>query len=127
MKFSLFPAVLWSFGLATISFAGSATWNLNPTSGDWNTAANWTPAVVPDEVATFGVSDITEISVSGASTPIAEIVFAPGASVYTIKPVEGASLMISGAGITNLSGIAQNFILDAEDAQIVFRGSAVVP
>jgi hypothetical protein len=29
--------------LATRStaFAGSATWNLNPTSGDWNTATNW--------------------------------------------------------------------------------------
>jgi len=29
--------------------AGGATWNLNPTTGDWNTAANWTPAApLPD-------------------------------------------------------------------------------
>ena len=28
--------------------AGSATWNLNPTSNDWNTAANWTPMTVPN-------------------------------------------------------------------------------
>jgi len=26
--------------------AGGATWNLNPTTGDWNTAANWTPAAL---------------------------------------------------------------------------------
>ena len=39
--------------------AGSATWNLNPTSGDWNTAANWMPNTVPDgpnDIATFDVS-----------------------------------------------------------------------
>ena len=25
---------------------GSATWNLNPTIGEWNTAANWMPATL---------------------------------------------------------------------------------
>jgi len=29
------------------ALAGSATWNLNPTNEDWNTAANWTPMTVP--------------------------------------------------------------------------------
>jgi len=29
--------------IAGTAFAGSATWNLNPISGDWNNAANWTP------------------------------------------------------------------------------------
>ena len=45
--------------LSDFGYAGSATWNLNPASGDWNTAANWTPATVPNDesdVATFGVS-----------------------------------------------------------------------
>ena len=28
--------------------AGSATWNLNPTSSDWNAALNWTPNTVPN-------------------------------------------------------------------------------
>jgi hypothetical protein len=28
--------------------AASATWNLNPAGDDWNTAANWTPATVPN-------------------------------------------------------------------------------
>ena len=31
------------FSAASVARAGSATWNLNPASGDWNTAANWTP------------------------------------------------------------------------------------
>ena len=28
--------------------AGSGTWNLNPTSNDWNDDANWTPPTVPN-------------------------------------------------------------------------------
>jgi hypothetical protein len=55
------------------SHAGSATWNANPANNDWNTATNWTPGVVPDEVATFGVSNTTKVSVSGPSTSIGEI------------------------------------------------------
>src|SRR5947208_15938786 len=52
---------------ASSAFAGSATWNLNPTSGDWNTATNWTPATVPNgpnDTATFDVSNITDVFVS---------------------------------------------------------------
>ncbi len=51
---------------------GSATWNLNPTSGDWNTAANWTPATVPNglsDIATFDASNITSVSLSSSVTP----------------------------------------------------------
>ncbi len=50
---------------ASTAFAGSATWNLNPTSGDWNTAANWTPATVPNgpaDTATFDISNTTGMS-----------------------------------------------------------------
>src|SRR5215813_9479155 len=45
--------------------AGSATWNLNPTSDDWNTAANWTPATVPNQpsdTASFATSDQTNVT-----------------------------------------------------------------
>src|SRR6266702_6821498 len=38
---TLMPLLLLSM---TTAFAGSATWELNPGSGDWNTDANWTPA-----------------------------------------------------------------------------------
>src|SRR5438552_7700893 len=60
----ILPASLLLLSIQS-SRAGSATWNLNPTSGDWNTASNWTPATVPngpDDTATFGVSNITFVS-----------------------------------------------------------------
>jgi len=63
-------------------YVGSATWNLNPTSGEWNTAANWTPATVPDgpsDVATFGLSNQTSV-VLNANVELGQIVFDAGAS-----------------------------------------------
>jgi len=56
-----------SLGALSAIYADSATWNLNPTSNDWNTAANWTPATVPDgplDVATFAVSNTTGVSLA---------------------------------------------------------------
>lgn len=52
------------FGVPSAVYASSATWNLNPTSGEWNTAANWTRATVSDsprDVATFGLSNQTSV------------------------------------------------------------------
>ena len=109
----LLPALVLLFSIQS-SQAGSATWNLNPTSGDWNKASNWTPSTVPHgsaDTATFGVSNITQVS---ASVPypfaVDSIVFNPGASAFTItKEPNDNALVISGAGITNNSGITQNF------------------
>jgi hypothetical protein len=119
----LLPALV--FALANQStHAGSATWNLNPTSGDWNTAANWTPATVPDDpsdTATFDVSNITAISPQGV-IDVAEIVFNPGASAFTIS-VPG-TLNIDATGITNDSGLAQNFVAPGLGASIHFYNSA---
>ncbi len=61
MKLIIFlPVLLLSTFLSLLDVptaqAGSATWTLNPTSGDWNTAANWTPATIPNsptDIATF--------------------------------------------------------------------------
>ena len=36
------------FLLPTITYAISAQWNLNPVSGDWDTAENWKPTIVPN-------------------------------------------------------------------------------
>ncbi len=91
--------------------AGSATWSLNPASGDWNTATNWMPATVPNgalDVATFGTSSVTDLSLS-ASVEVAEIVFNPGASAFTLTTQPSVTLTISGAGVTNNSGVTQNF------------------
>src|SRR5438067_4238852 len=73
--------------------AGSATWNLNPTSNDWNTAENWTPATIPSsetDVATFAASNTTNLVCGdapgggGTTTIVGDIVFSEGASAYTI-------------------------------------------
>lgn len=101
---------------AQAAFAGSATWNLNPNSGNWNLAANWTPATVPNgaaDIATFDVSNTTSISLA-RTTRVNSIVFNPGASAFTIQtPFDQRLLKISGAGITNNSGIIQNFLTAA--------------
>jgi hypothetical protein len=43
----LIAAALLFLAAQRPSLAGSATWDQNPTSGDWNAAANWTPQTVP--------------------------------------------------------------------------------
>ena len=61
------PPLVLIFSLQTAR-AGSATWNLNPTSNDWYTAANWTPATVPNDpsdIATLDVSNVTALQSSG--------------------------------------------------------------
>jgi autotransporter-associated beta strand protein len=92
--------------------ADDATWNLNPTNNDWNTAANWTPATVPNgpsDTATFGSSSVTDVSLS-AAVEVEGIVFTPGADAFTITSNPDVALTISGAGVANSSGVLQNFV-----------------
>ncbi len=99
----------------TATFAGSATWDLNPGSGDWNTAGNWTPMTVPNastDTATFGLSNITNVSLS-ANSEVNGIIFDPGASVYTITASPGLTLTLSGAGVVNNSGVIQSFVTNS--------------
>jgi hypothetical protein len=90
--------------------AGSATWNLNPTSNAWFDASNWTPETVPDEttdVATFGLSNVTDVVVdSSNSVYVSGITFTPGASAYNLTGVFG----FAGPGVVNNSGIMQKFV-----------------
>jgi hypothetical protein len=99
-------ACVLTFFVAGFAHAGSATWDLNPASGDWNTAANWMPATVPDgptDTATFDLSNTTNVSIS-SNTELNAIVFDGGASAFTITARPNVNLTISGAGITNNSG-----------------------
>ena len=85
--------------------AGSATWKLDPTNNDWNTATNWTPETVPNQytdVATFGVSNVTDVS-STTNMLLAGIAFDSGASAYTIH----LWAVLVGRGVINNSGITQ--------------------
>ena len=115
--------------------AGSATWDLNPGSGDWNTATNWTPPTVPNgsaDTAIFALSNTTGVSLS-ANTEVNGITFTAGATspyTITVNPSVGINfrLIISGDGITNNSGILQNFVTTVASnyaaSQIYFRNSA---
>ena len=112
--------------LATVQ-AASATWSMSPISNDWNTAANWTPNTVPngpDDVATFGLSHHTGVFVS-TDTEVNEVIFNAGASPFTINAAGDQELTVSGVGIINDSGIAQNFVFPTF-AGIVLTNNATV-
>jgi autotransporter-associated beta strand protein len=108
---------------ASSSFAGSATWKATPANTDWNSAANWIangPPNGPADTATFATSNIKRPVIS-ATTEVNGIVFNPGASAFTITSPFFA-FTISGVGITNNSGITQNFV--SGPTVINFLGSA---
>jgi hypothetical protein len=77
----ILPSCLLAFTLPSAD-GGSATWDLNPASGVWNTPANWTPETVaasaPD-VATFSVSNVTDITIK-SSVEVGAVDFTAGAS-----------------------------------------------
>ena len=93
------------------SLAGSATWSNNPSSGDWNDAANWMPNTVPNgtsDIATFGASGMTDVINSDAVVNLDSLVFNPGAPQYTINAFYNIELY--GTGIVNNSGAMQLFV-----------------
>lgn len=107
----LLPVVLLLLTIQT-SHAGSATWKASPATGDWGTATNWTPSTVPNgpiDTANFATSNRTAVSLS-ASTEVNGIVFNTGASAFTITVADFLTITVSGVGITNNSGITQNFV-----------------
>lgn len=114
---------------AQISLADSAQWKLNPGSGDWSTASNWTPATVPNgplETAVFATSNQTAISLSDA-IEVNGITFNRAASAFTIAvPGDFLPLTISGVGIINNSGRTQNFLLQVNGSEIDFTNNATV-
>ena len=101
---SLLPlALLLSTPMA---YADSATWSASPLTNDWNKAANWVPATIPNgpaDTATFDVSSTTNLTFS-AVTEVNGITFDSGASAYTFTAKPPVVLTISGAGIVNNSG-----------------------
>ncbi len=109
MKTALF--IIVNLMLVIHAHARIATWNLNHTAAIGIAPTNWTPANVPNQlndVATFDVSNLTEISLStGKFADIDRLVFNPGASAYTITCDGSARLGLHGKGIVNRSGITQ--------------------
>ena len=113
-------SALVSLLIATTSLAGSATWNLSPTSGDWSTATNWTPATVPNgptDVATFGSSNTTGISLDIPVT-LDSMVFNSSPSAFTFTTA-ATTLKMSGVGIVNNSGATQSFVANGSNNRMV--------
>ena len=130
--FSYFCHLHCSLGMTgTVNVvSGSATWLASPATGDWNTPANWTaggPPNGPADTATFASSSITGVSVS-SNTEVNGLVFNSGASAFTITASPALTLTISGVGVTNNSGMTQNFVVGVDLASnfgtITFTNSA---
>src|SRR6266446_8870223 len=105
--------------------AQDATWLLNPGSGNFNTAANWTPATVPTGTAFFGPSSQNNVSISSAITTVGGWTFNSGAPAYTF--VNSIVLSFTGAGIINggSATINNNFgVLDFHNTSTA--GSATI-
>jgi hypothetical protein len=111
-------------------FAGSATWSMNPSDNDWNTAANWMPPTVPNgslDTATFEVSSTTDLQISSAVS-LDSAVFTPGGSAYQISLNPDVVLNFWGGGAINNSGQTQTFVLlhsgFFDSSTVIFRNSA---
>jgi hypothetical protein len=128
--FFLATVALLLLSMRSLTFAGSATWDTSPGTNDWTTNANWTPntgypgIIGTTDVATFATSNTTSVHIAQFNTvDVAEIIFNSGASAFTIT-VDGLDFLgIYGTGITNSSGITQNFVT-AEKGFISFFNSA---
>jgi hypothetical protein len=115
------------FLIPTVTYATSAQWDPDPITGtgDWNTAANWTPDEVPnapEDIATFGRSNMTDVSIS-KQIEVNGIIFTSEATnpnlLYTITVNPGpVELTISGTGTTNNSSFRQNFVSAGGGADI---------
>ena len=106
----MLAAVLLFFPLT--SHGGSATWKAAPSSGNWNTAGNWTPATVPNgftDTATFNTSSILSISLP-LTVDLDGMVFNASANAFTFTIGAGFTLSLAGTGITNNSTNTQNFV-----------------
>jgi autotransporter-associated beta strand protein len=95
--------------------ADNSTWLLNPLSGDWNTGANWSTGTVPGDIATFDVSNVTNVSVS-AFTPINQVVFDSSASPFVITVLPNQLLEVLGEGMANSSSNSENFVMTVDNS-----------
>jgi autotransporter-associated beta strand protein len=115
----LFAAALVLLAAQRHSFAGSATWATDPSSNDWNTATNWVPNTVPNsitDVATFGPSNLPNVSSANTNNYLDSAVFANGAPSYTIT-LNVSALFLYGDGIVNESGAPQSFVIPEENGR----------
>jgi outer membrane autotransporter protein len=102
--------------------AQDAIWLLNPGSGDWNTATNWSPATVPLGTATLDNSNVIALTISSA-TFIQTLHFTAAAPAYSFNLT--GDLTFQGAGIVNdSSSIRPSFTTNGRFIQFSNTSSA---
>src|SRR4051812_7993457 len=121
----LFLITIAAFGRIQ-SYTG--TWLLNPASGVWTQSANWNPFGYPyqsGDVAQFGQSNQTSLTLGGQNVGVSQIIFNPGASAYTIAVEHNFGLLELDVGsIINNSSTAQNFTVNGGGQHYLGIGSA---
>jgi outer membrane autotransporter protein len=101
-------ALLGGVSCGTIAArAQDATWLANPFDGEFNRAANWTPATVPTGTAFFGPSTRTNVVFSAPNTTVDGLTFNANAPKYTF--FDDKNVTLTGAGITNNSANISSF------------------
>ena len=68
------------FGHGLIASAGTAQWSAPGPSGNWNSALDWTPEMIPNgpgDSAVFGFSKATRPVSTSADTQIGKLTFNP--------------------------------------------------
>jgi autotransporter-associated beta strand protein len=106
--------------------AQNATWT-GASSGDFNTASNWSPGSVPTGIATFTNLGPSAVSINAdPANTINELLFANSAPAYTFTLNGSTTDLIfgsAGPGIVNNSSFAPSFTLN--DANISVRGGTL--
>ena len=119
MKISLWFSIVLVVPSVNLTHAGSATWNLNPTSADWNTVANWTPKTVPNsttDVANFDSSSEPNVLISNF-IDLNSVVYDANADVFTITISSGGQhLWLHRTGVINNSGITQQIVVGTDQS-----------
>ena len=82
----------------------NSTWQIAPPGNNFNDGANWT-AGVPTDTATFGITGIANIDISGGSATLNTFQFNAGAAAYSFTA--NSTLEFQGNGIVNNSSNTQ--------------------
>jgi len=120
MRISPWASLIVALLSAHLTHAGSATWNVNPATNDWNTATNWTPITIPngpDDTATFGNTSVPNVVIH-SDVEVNGVVFTDQAVSYTITAGDASTgnvvnFTISGLGIVNNAPFPQSQIIEA--------------
>ncbi|MFK7883662.1 MAG: hypothetical protein AB8F26_05710, partial [Phycisphaerales bacterium] len=114
--------------VATISgtaFGQAADWN-NALGGDWNTASNWTPGVVPNSStfdATLGLGGAYTVDYNFNGSLNTLNVTSPMA---TLNIASSRAMIISGGSMFNAGSIVVNSAGSVFDSRLIFSNSAVI-